>query len=127
MYSLKYQRSTTSGCRDIGNRQFEFVTKTQFLCNFHLQKLLEHRSQIQLSILILQELIKDIVKYHFFSRNSRMAILGIIKLRFKFLNVNYLGKIGLFVIAGFLMLVRRMWVCRSIKELKFLINQGCKS
>ena len=28
--SLKYQRITTSGCRDIGIRKFEFVA--QFLC-----------------------------------------------------------------------------------------------
>ena len=28
--SLKYQRFTPSGCRDIGNRKFEFVAKTQF-------------------------------------------------------------------------------------------------
>ena len=30
--SLKYQRSTTSGCNDIGIRKSEFVTRTQFLC-----------------------------------------------------------------------------------------------
>ena len=29
--SLKYQRFTPSGCRNIGIRQFEFVAKTQFL------------------------------------------------------------------------------------------------
>ena len=29
--SLKYQRFTSSDCKDIGIRQFEFVTKTQFL------------------------------------------------------------------------------------------------
>ena len=31
--SLKYQRFTLSGCRDIGIRKFEFVAKTQFLCS----------------------------------------------------------------------------------------------
>ena len=31
--SLKYQRFTSSDCKDIGIRQFEFVTKTQFLCS----------------------------------------------------------------------------------------------
>ena len=29
--SLKYQRFTPSGCRDIDIRKFEFVAKTQFL------------------------------------------------------------------------------------------------
>ena len=29
--SLKYQGFPTSGCQDIGSRQFEFVAKTQFL------------------------------------------------------------------------------------------------
>ena len=30
--SLKYQRFTASGLKDIRIRKFEFVTKTQFLC-----------------------------------------------------------------------------------------------
>ena len=30
--SLKYQRFATSGCKDIRIRKFEFVAKTQFLC-----------------------------------------------------------------------------------------------
>jgi len=34
--SLKYQRFTSSDCKDIGIRQFEFVTKTQFLCDISL-------------------------------------------------------------------------------------------
>ena len=29
--SLKYQRLTPSGCKDIGVRKFKFVAKTQFL------------------------------------------------------------------------------------------------
>ena len=29
--SLKYQRFTPSGCKDVGTRKFEFVTKTQIL------------------------------------------------------------------------------------------------
>ena len=29
--SLKYQRPTLSGCKDIGIGKFEFVAKTQFL------------------------------------------------------------------------------------------------
>ena len=29
--SWKYQRFTSSGCKDIGIRKFEFVAKTQFL------------------------------------------------------------------------------------------------
>ena len=32
MNSLKYQRSTTFGCKDIEIRKSEFVVKTQFLC-----------------------------------------------------------------------------------------------
>ena len=32
IYSLKYQGSTTLGCKDIGIRKSEFVAKTQFLC-----------------------------------------------------------------------------------------------
>ena len=31
--SLKYQRSTSSGCKDIGITKIEFVAKTQFLSN----------------------------------------------------------------------------------------------
>ena len=30
--SLKYQRFTLSGCKDIGIRKFKFVAKTQFIC-----------------------------------------------------------------------------------------------
>ena len=30
--SLKYQRFTPSDCKDTWIRQFEFVTKTHFLC-----------------------------------------------------------------------------------------------
>ena len=30
--NLKYQRFTPLGCKDIGIRKSEFVTKTQFLC-----------------------------------------------------------------------------------------------
>ena len=30
--SLKYKRITKSDCKDTGIRQYEFVTKTQFLC-----------------------------------------------------------------------------------------------
>ena len=33
MYSLKYLRSTTFGCKDIGIRKSEIVGKTQFLSN----------------------------------------------------------------------------------------------
>ena len=29
--SLKYQRNTSLGCKDIGFKKFEFVAKTQFL------------------------------------------------------------------------------------------------
>ena len=36
--SLKYQRSTSSGCKDIGITKIEFVTKTQFLCRTFDQK-----------------------------------------------------------------------------------------
>ena len=32
--SLKYQRVTPSGCKDIGIRTYKFVTKTQFLYLF---------------------------------------------------------------------------------------------
>ena len=31
IHSLKYKRSTTLGCRDIGIREAEFVAKTWFL------------------------------------------------------------------------------------------------
>ena len=34
IYSLKYQRSTTLGCKDIGILKIDFVTETHFLCNF---------------------------------------------------------------------------------------------
>ena len=33
--SLKYQRCTSSGCKDIDIRKFEFVAKTQFLYELH--------------------------------------------------------------------------------------------
>jgi len=32
--SLKYQRSTSSSCKDFGIRQVKFVAKTQFLNRF---------------------------------------------------------------------------------------------
>ena len=32
IHGLKYRRSTALGCKDIGIRKFEFVAKTQFLC-----------------------------------------------------------------------------------------------
>ena len=32
MHSLKHLRSKTPGCKDIGIRQSEFVSKTQFYC-----------------------------------------------------------------------------------------------
>ena len=38
--SLKYQRFTPSGCKDIGIKKFEFVAKTQFLsfnCYFSIK------------------------------------------------------------------------------------------
>ena len=34
--SLKYQRFTSSDCKDIGINQFEFLTKTQLLWSFNL-------------------------------------------------------------------------------------------
>ena len=40
--SLKYQRPTPSGCKDIGIRKFEFVAKTQFLCAFFLNNKNRH-------------------------------------------------------------------------------------
>ena len=38
IYSLKYQRSTTMGCKYIGIRKSEFVVKTQFLWLKVIQK-----------------------------------------------------------------------------------------
>ena len=35
--SLKYQRPTPFGCKDIGIRKFEFVAKTQFLYPRNIQ------------------------------------------------------------------------------------------
>ena len=34
--SLKNQKSTPSGCKDIGIRKFEFVAKTHFLCDINI-------------------------------------------------------------------------------------------
>ena len=36
--SLKYQRFTPLGCKDIGIRKFKFVSKTQFLCFYFKKK-----------------------------------------------------------------------------------------
>ena len=33
--SLKYQKCTPSGCKEIGNQKFKFVAKTQFLFEKH--------------------------------------------------------------------------------------------
>ena len=46
--SLKYQRVTPSGCKDIGIRKFEFVVKTQFHWqgkkkNLHLKEIVNIR------------------------------------------------------------------------------------
>ena len=37
--SLKYQRSTNSGCKDIGIRKSEFLAKTQFLCMIKIKEI----------------------------------------------------------------------------------------
>ena len=39
LYSLKYQRSTTSDCKDTGIRKSDFVAKTQFLYETILARL----------------------------------------------------------------------------------------
>ena len=36
--SLKYERFSPTGCKDIGNRTFEFVAKTQFLSHSSQRK-----------------------------------------------------------------------------------------
>ena len=41
IHSLKFLRSTTLGCRDIGIRKSEFVSKTQFICFELAKELLE--------------------------------------------------------------------------------------
>ena len=37
--SLKYQRFSSSGWNDIGIRKFDFVAKSQFLCNLLILKI----------------------------------------------------------------------------------------
>ena len=37
IHSLKYQRSSTLGCKDIGIEKLEFVAKTQFLQSFKIR------------------------------------------------------------------------------------------
>ena len=56
--SLKYQNITQSGCKDIWIRNFQFVTKTHFLCTkffYHKQK--QETKQSTLSVIILSILI----------------------------------------------------------------------
>ena len=54
--SLKYKRFTTSGCKDIGIRTFQFVAKTQFLreiqgnCVGNLESLGSQSSAIKITI-----------------------------------------------------------------------------
>ena len=38
--SLKYERFSPTGCKDIGNRTFEFVAKTQFLIAIEVDPLI---------------------------------------------------------------------------------------
>ena len=63
---------------------------------------------------------------NFFSRNSRIASLGIIQLRFKFLNANYPGKIGLFVRAGVFVAGTKDVGLQKYQGAEVL-DQGCKS
>ena len=37
IHSLKYLKSTTLGCKDIGIRKSEFVAKTQFILMAHIE------------------------------------------------------------------------------------------
>ena len=55
-----------------------------------------------------------------------MAILGIIELKFKFLNVNYPGKIGLFVRAGVFVAGTKDVGLQKYQGAEVL-DQGCKS
>ena len=43
--SLKYQKFTPSGCKNIGIRKLKFVTKTQFLYKITIQPLFEKQSE----------------------------------------------------------------------------------
>ena len=52
MNSLKYQRSTTFGCKGIEVRKSEFVAKTQFLCRIkHRWKLIFQKVVAHLDVL----------------------------------------------------------------------------
>ena len=67
IYSLKYQRSTISSCKDIGIRKSEFVAETRFLCI----KGLELKKQTLI-------LIKSIeLLYHFWVVNLKQVLISI--------------------------------------------------
>ena len=65
-HSLKYRRSATLGCKDIGIRKLEFVAKTQFLCykllkrwislisNLYLAKVLLKKKDVRVKLIILR-------------------------------------------------------------------------
>ena len=55
--SLKYQKCTLLGCKDIVIRKFEFVPKTQFLCS----QISKNSSNIVFSIKIPKNLQKKFV------------------------------------------------------------------
>ena len=59
--SLKYNRFTTSDCKDIGIGNFKFVTMTHFLCYLRLLKML--------SDVVRKTLLKNL-KSNFFLKNQ---------------------------------------------------------
>ena len=45
IYSLKYLRSTTLGCKDIRIRKSEFVAKTQYISNIYALHMFQHNTE----------------------------------------------------------------------------------
>ena len=69
--SLKYQRSTSSGCKDIGITKIEFVTKTQFLC-----------INVQDWVVYTNPLFKNFLKHMFAFSMIFKEVIGLISSRF---------------------------------------------
>jgi len=77
IHSLKYLRSPTLKCKDIGIRKSEFVTKTQFLyvsINIVNQTIINKVLKREYGIILIRIIILFIgMRNHFFKNNSIIA------------------------------------------------------
>ena len=56
IHSLKYLKSTTFGCRDIGIRKSEFVSMTQLLCHLRISEC-DHWRKTKIKMFLIRKII----------------------------------------------------------------------